>query len=101
MLIQLTKRFLQLESAGGIILFAAAVVAMIWANSPLAYFHDQFIQKFLFLINEVLMTVFFLMVGLELKRGYLDGQLSQFSQVILPFIAALGGMLLPALIYIA
>jgi NhaA family Na+:H+ antiporter len=97
--IQQVKRFLELESAGGIVLFIAALLAMIWANSPLAYLHQQFIEKFLFIINDGLMALFFLIVGLELKRGYLSGQLSQLGQVILPFFAALGGMLLPALIY--
>jgi NhaA family Na+:H+ antiporter len=97
--IRLVRSFLQLESASGIILFLTAIIAMIWANSPYAYIQQQFIDKFLFLINEVLMAVFFLIVGLELKRGYLSGQLSRFSQVILPFMAALGGMLVPAIIY--
>ncbi len=93
------KRFLQLESAGGIILFIMAIIAMIWANSPFSHWHQQFIGKFLFLINDGLMTIFFLVVGLELKRGYLEGQLSRLSTVILPFFAALGGMLIPIMIY--
>jgi len=97
--IQHIKRFLQLESAGGIILFGAAVLAMVWANSPLAYLHQQFINQFLFLINDGLMALFFLVIGIELKTGYLEGQLSRLSQVILPLFAALGGMLIPALIY--
>jgi NhaA family Na+:H+ antiporter len=98
MFIQLTKRFLQLESASALILFMAALLALAWVNSPLAYLHQQFIEKFLFFINEGLMALFFLMVGLEMKRGYLDGHIS-ISEVGLPFIAALGGMLVPAFLY--
>lgn len=97
--IRIVKNFLALESASGIILFVMAVIAMLWANSPYAFVQQQFIDKFLFLINEGLMAVFFLVVGLELKRGYLSGQLSQISQVILSFIAAVGGMVVPALLY--
>lgn len=93
------KRFLQLESAGGIVLFVMAILAMAWANSPFSYIHQQFIDQFLFVINDGLMAVFFLIVGLELKRGYLEGQLSKLSDVILPFFSALGGMLIPVLIY--
>lgn len=99
MRVKFLHRFLQLESASGIVLFAMAIVAMIWANSPLAFLHQKFIDAFLFLINEGLMAIFFLVVGLELKRGYLDRQLSRFSQVILPAIAALGGMVVPAFFY--
>ncbi|RDI44601.1 Na+/H+ antiporter NhaA [Aquicella lusitana] len=95
----LLKQFLQLESSSGIILLIAALVALLWANSPLAPFHKQFIEAFLFLINEGLMAIFFLLVGLELKRSYLEDEMSQFSQVLLPAFAAVGGMLIPALIY--
>lgn len=96
---ELIKRFLQMESASGIILFMMAVLAMVWANSPLAFIQQQFVDKFLFFINEGLMALFFLTIGLEMKRGYLTGQLSRFSQMILPLTAAFGGMLVPALIY--
>lgn len=97
--IHLVKRFLQLESSGGIILFITAIVAMCWANSRFSFIHQQFINQFLFLINDGFMALFFLVVGLELKRGYLEGQFSRFSQIALPLIAAAGGMLIPALIY--
>lgn len=99
--IQLINQFLQLESASGIILFIMAIVAMIWANTPLNYIYEQFIEKFLFWINDGLMTIFFLVVGLELKRAFIAGQLSRFSQIALPAVGALGGMLIPAIIYIA
>lgn len=97
--ITLIQKFLKLESASSIILFAMAILAMVWANSPLAYLHKYFLNAFLFWINEVLMSVFFLLIGLELKRGFLEGQLSKISQVTLPAVGALGGMLIPALIY--
>lgn len=96
---QFIRRFLALESAGGMVLFAMAILAMLWANSTFAIYHQQFINQFLFIINDGLMAVFFLMVGLELKRGYLEGQLSKLSEVILPFFAALGGMVVPVVIY--
>lgn len=93
------ERFLQLESASGIILFMMAILAILWANSPLQSIHYRFVDTFLFLINEGLMAIFFLAVGLELKRGFKDGQLSQFSQVILPLAAAAGGMIVPIIVY--
>lgn len=99
--IQLIHQFLQLESASGIILFIMAIVAMLWANSPYNYIYDHFIERFIFLINDGLMTIFFLVVGLELKRAFIAGQLSKFSQIALPAVAAIGGMLVPAIIYIA
>lgn len=96
----LLRQYLELESTSGVILFLMAILAMFWANSPLAFIHQQFINVFLFWINEGLMAVFFLLVGLELKRGYLEGQLASFAQIILPLLAAVGGMLIPVLIYI-
>lgn len=96
---RLIQKFLQLESASGIFLFVATFVAMIWANSRYAYSYQQFTSLFLFWINEGLMTIFFLVVGMELKRGYIDGKLGDPSQILLPLVAALGGMLVPVLIY--
>lgn len=93
------REFLEAESSSGMILLVAAALSMIWVNSPLAFIHQQFIDTFLFTINDGLMAFFFLMVGLELKRGILYGPLSQPSQVILPAVAAIGGMLVPACIY--
>jgi NhaA family Na+:H+ antiporter len=97
--ISLIKQFLQLESSSAIVLFMTTMLAMILANSPLASLHQRFIDLFLFWINEGLMAIFFLVVALELKRGFIEGQLSRLSQVILPFSAAIGGMVFPALIY--
>jgi NhaA family Na+:H+ antiporter len=104
---------LQGETAGGIILFFMALAAFILSNSPLSgwYAHIWQIvigvningfalsQPFLFWVNEGLMALFFLLVGLELKREFLGGELSRLSQVILPGTAALGGMVAPAVIY--
>ena len=105
--------FMNLESAGGILLLVAAVLAMLIANSPLAAAYDALlatpvavqvgalvIDKPLFLwINDGLMAIFFFLIGLEVKREFLEGELSSFSQVVLPGMGALGGMLVPAAIY--
>ena len=100
------RRFIVSEAAGGIVLMAAAALALIVANSPLssAYFaglHTYVgglsIQHW---INDALMVVFFLLVGLEIKREAIEGQLSTWPARILPGLAALGGMAAPALVYI-
>ena len=93
--------FLQLESASGVILFIAALVAMLWANSPFSYIYDKFTESWLFLINEGLMAIFFLLVGLELKRSFLEDKFSRASDILLPLVAAIGGMVVPALIFLA
>ena len=109
------RRFLKMEAAGGIILMFAAVTAMILANTPLASYYQLLIdtpvavqvgsfeiaKPLLLWINDGLMAVFFFLIGLELKRELLEGELSNKANVILPGIGALGGMLLPALIYAA
>ena len=89
----LIQKFVQLESSGGIVLFIAAASAMIWANSRFSYIYQDITNNLLFLINEGFMSIFFLLVGLELKRGFLEGDLSKPSQMLLPIVAALGGML--------
>lgn len=107
--------FLKNEAAGGYVLMIAAALALIVANSPLAptYFkaldaHFGFAlgpvrldESVLHWINDGLMALFFLLVGLEIKREVLDGQLSRPADVVLPGAAALGGVALPALIYLA
>jgi len=107
------RDFLRLESASGIILVAAAILAMVIANSPLAGIYGSLVElpveirvgdfeiakPLLLWINDGLMALFFLMVGLELKREVVEGQLSDLKQASLPAIAAIGGMLFPALIY--
>ncbi|HLB42774.1 MAG TPA: Na+/H+ antiporter NhaA [Gammaproteobacteria bacterium] len=97
----LIQKFVQLESSGGIVLFIATAFAILWANSKFYYIYQEITDNLLFFINEGLMSIFFLLVGLELKRGFLEGDLSKFSQIILPAVAALGGMLVPALIYLS
>jgi Na+:H+ antiporter, NhaA family len=108
------REFILLEVSGGVILLAAAVVAIIWANSPWAEgyfalwntsfavgFGNRFLTHDLhWWINDVLMVFFFLVVGLEIKREILVGELSTICRTILPIAAALGGMLFPALIYL-
>jgi NhaA family Na+:H+ antiporter len=104
--IAILASFLASESAGGIVLMAAALAALIVANSPLAegYFaalHSVWGGLSVELwVNDGLMAIFFLMVGLEIKREVLAGGLSTWSQRALPGFAAAGGMLVPALIYV-
>lgn len=107
-------RFLHIEAAGGMMLVAAAALALAWANSPWGDLYDHLwhtpisfgvgswrIEESLhFWINDLLMTVFFLVVGLEIKRELVDGALSNIRRATLPIAAAIGGMVLPALIYL-
>jgi Na+:H+ antiporter, NhaA family len=101
------REFLASESAGGIVLMAAAALALIVANSPLAASYFSALSTYVgplnveHWINDGLMAVFFLLVGLEIKREFLDGQLSTWPRRILPGVAAAGGMAGPALIYVA
>jgi NhaA family Na+:H+ antiporter len=101
------RNFLDNEAAGGIVLMAMAALAIMVANSPLSepYFHALHVYigplSLQHWINDALMAVFFLLVGLEIKREMLDGQLSTWSRRILPGAAAAGGMLFPALFYVA
>lgn len=108
------QAFLRSEALGGYVLMLAAVVALIIANSPLAPRYFDVLgaklgfqagsvvlkESVLHWINDGLMAVFFLLVGLEIKREVLDGQLRGAARIVLPGIAALGGMALPALIYV-
>jgi len=103
--------FLRLETAAGFLLMAAAVVALILANSPAAPIYRTILAipiglpnaslSLLHWINDGLMAVFFLLVGLEIKRELLAGELSSIKRAALPGIAAIGGMAVPALIYVA
>ncbi|VEF09440.1 Na(+)/H(+) antiporter NhaA [Pseudomonas fluorescens] len=106
-------RFFQLEAASGLLLIAAAILALIINNSPLSWLYTGLLdtpvvaqigalkiaKPLLLWINDGLMAMFFLLIGLEVKREVLDGQLSKPSQIVLPGAAAIGGMLVPALIY--
>ena len=100
------REFLDGEAAGGIILMVAAALALIVANSPLAGTYFAVLHAYLgplsvsHWVNDGLMAVFFLLVGLEIKREMLDGQLSTWPRRVLPGIAAAGGMVVPALVYV-
>ena len=114
MAIRRIKAFFEFEAAGGIVLALAAVAAMIIANSPLNVWYEGFIHAPVAIqigefaiakdahhwINDGLMAVFFFLVGLELKREVLIGELSNVKQIILPAGAALGGMIMPAIVYL-
>jgi len=105
--ITLMRQFFDSEASGGIILMGVTVIALVLANSPLAGAYFGILKTYVFglsvlhWINDALMAVFFLLVGLEIKREMLDGQLSTWPRRILPGIAALGGMIVPALVYLA
>jgi NhaA family Na+:H+ antiporter len=108
------EEFIQLESAGGILLVAVAVLALVVANSPLSELYQRVLdmrvavivgqieldKTLLLWINDGLMAVFFLLVGLEVKREFVEGELSSVQQASLPIIGALGGLVVPALIYV-
>lgn len=101
------RAFLNSQSSAGLVLMAAAALALIIANSPLRAGYEAVLQLHLgplslaHWINDGLMALFFLLVGLEIKREMLDGQLSTWPRRVLPGIAAAGGMAVPALVYLA
>ncbi len=90
----------QQESVSGLLLFIATILALIWANLPFSSLYEQFVSNWVFMINEGLMAIFFLLVGLELKRGFHEGHFSKTADIVLPFAAACGGMIMPAIIYL-
>jgi len=100
------RSFLRTEAAGGLLLMGSAVLALLFANSPLADFYSGFFHIRIgswdlhHLINDGLMTVFFLLVGLEIKREFVDGHLRSWSDRALPLIAAAGGMAVPAMLFL-
>ncbi len=109
------RPLIRMESAGGLLLIAAAAAALVLDNSPLAWLYDRLLslqlsvrlgeaglsKPLLLWINDGLMAVFFLMVGLEIKREILEGELSTRARAALPFAGALGGMAVPALVFVA
>ena len=109
------REFIRLESAGGILLLAAAVAALVAANTPLAAAYSGLVdttiavqvgaiaisKPLLLWVNDGLMAVFFFLIGLEVKREFLEGELSSARQLVLPGLGALGGMAVPAAIYAA
>ena len=108
------KWFFKLEAASGLVLLFAAIIALIISNSNLAELYFTTLNKYLFIginnfglklsvlhwINDALMAIFFFFVTLEIKREFLQGELSNIKQALLPIIAAVGGMLVPALFYV-
>lgn len=103
--LSLFRAFLDSEASGGIVLMFTAALALIVANSPLAGIYFKALHIYIgplslsHWINDALMAAFFLLVGLEIKREMLDGQLATWPRRLLPGIAAAGGMLVPAIIY--
>ena len=108
------KWFFKLEAASGLILLIAAIIALIISNSNLSELYFYTLEQYLFIgvnsfglklsihhwINDALMAIFFFFVTLEIKREFIQGELSNFKKALLPIIAAVGGMLIPALFYI-
>jgi len=106
--------FFKLEASSGLVLLFSAIVALIISNSELSTLYFNTLEKYLFIginnfglkltvihwINDVLMAIFFFFVTLEIKREFLQGELSNTKQAVLPIIAAVGGMLVPALLYV-
>jgi len=111
---QKISEFLKTESVGGILLIVATIFALVLVNSPLEDIYHSFLhlhlsisigdyvldKSLLHWINDGLMAIFFLVVGLEVKREIIDGNLSSIKQIALPAIGAVGGMLVPALFYV-
>ena len=108
------KWFFKLEAASGVVLLFAAIIALVISNSDLAELYFSTLNKYFFIginnfglklsvlhwINDALMAIFFFFVTLEIKREFLQGELSNIKQALLPIIAAVGGMLVPALFYV-
>ena len=108
------KWFFQLEAASGLVLLIAAIIALIISNSIFSDLYFSTLQQYLFVginnfglklsvhhwINDLLMAIFFFFVTLEIKREFIEGELSNLKKALLPIIGAVGGMVIPALIYV-
>jgi len=108
------KWFFKLEAASGLVLLIAAIIALIVSNSNFSELYFHTLEQYLFIginkfglklsvhhwINDALMAIFFFFVTLEIKREFIQGELSNFKKALLPIIAAVGGMVIPALFYI-
>src|SRR5690606_39747665 len=113
-LVRPVERFMHNQATGGMLLFAAAIVALIWANSPFSESYHHLWEHTVAItvdrwklertlhhwINDGLMAMFFFVVGLELKREIMGGELARPAQAILPVAAGVGGMVFPALVYL-
>ena len=109
------KWFFQLEAASGLVLLIAAIIALVISNSNLSDLYFNTLEKYLFIgvnnfglklsvhhwINDLLMAVFFFFVTLEIKREFIQGELSNLKKALLPIIGAVGGMVIPALVYVS
>ena len=109
------RNFLDREAAGGVVLLIATIVALVWANSPVGESYEAFWETELSIdagpfhlaedlrhwVNDALMAIFFFVVGLEIKRELVTGELNDRKKAALPALAALGGMVVPALVYVA
>jgi len=114
MSLKMLREFIKFEASAGIILFLSALTAVVLVNSPLHEYYDLILdtkinieigalalnKPFLLWINDGLMALFFLYVGLEIKREVIEGQLSSREQITLPLLAAIGGIVFPALIFL-
>ena len=108
------KWFFKLEAASGLVLLIAAIIALIVSNNDLSDVYFNSLETYLFIginefglklsvhhwINDALMAIFFFFVTLEIKREFIQGELSNLKKALLPIIAAIGGMIIPALFYI-
>ena len=108
------KWFFKLEAASGLVLLISAILALIISNSNLSEMYFGTLEKYIFIginkygiklsvlhwINDALMAIFFFFVTLEIKREFIEGELSNFKQAMLPIVGAIGGMLVPALVYV-
>jgi Na+:H+ antiporter, NhaA family len=113
--VQTLERYLHIEAVSGAVLIVAAVIALLWANSPWAHSYHALwhlpltfgignlatTQTLHFIVNEGLMTIFFLVAGLEIRREIHEGALSSIRSAALPIVAAIGGVIAPALIYLS
>ena len=109
------KWFFQLEAASGLVLLIAAIIALVISNSNLSKLYFSTLEQYLFIgvnnfglklsvhhwINDLLMAVFFFFVTLEIKREFIQGELSNLKKALLPIIGAVGGMVIPALVYVS
>ena len=108
------KWFFQLEAASGLVLLIAAIIALVISNSIFSGLYFSSLEQYLFIgindfglklsvhhwINDLLMAIFFFFVTLEIKREFIQGELSNLKKALLPIIGAVGGMVIPALVYI-
>ena len=108
------KWFFKLEAASGLVLLIAAIIALVISNSNFSELYFNTLEQYLFIgindfglklsihhwINDLLMAIFFFFVTLEIKREFIQGELSNLKKALLPIIGAIGGMLIPALVYV-